>query len=208
MRTKLFKIAQAATLGLAITFTLSCSSGALDGNSWGGGGGGGSCSTGETVRIGNQTWMKRNLNCNVSGSKCYSNDEANCAKYGRLYNWETARTVCPSGWHLPSYAEWTTLTDYVGGSSTAGTKLKSSTGWDAYSGVPAGTDEYGFSALPGGSGYSVGDFLSVGGSGYWWSASEYSSDGAYFLYMGYHYQSANSSTSLKSVLQSVRCLQD
>jgi len=61
-------------------------------------------------------------------------------------------SACPAGWHLPSDDEWTQLTDFVGDSSTAGTKLKSSTGWESFSGVPKGTDDYGFSALPGGGG--------------------------------------------------------
>jgi uncharacterized protein (TIGR02145 family) len=166
----------AATLGLAITFTLSCSGGDPDDNSGGGDGGGVSCSAGETVVIGSQTWMKRNLNCNVSGSKCYNNDPSNCDKYGRLYDWATAKTVCPSGWHLPSDAEWTTLTDYVGGLSTAGKKLKATSGW---SNDGNGTDEHGFAALPGGYGVSDGYFSNVGDGGYWWSATE---DDAYYAY--------------------------
>jgi len=130
-----------------------------------------------SVRIGNQTWMAQNLDYdvpNVTSDVCYGNSASNCTKYGRLYNWSTAmngassssavpsgvRGVCPVNWHLPSDAEWTQLTDYVG--SNAGTKLKSSTGWNSYSGVPAGADTYGFSALPGGDGISGGSFDDVG----------------------------------------------
>jgi hypothetical protein len=111
-----------ATLALAITFTLSCSSG---NNNDGGSGGGGSCNIEDykTVPIGTQQWMAKNLNCNVSGSVCYNNDPANCDTYGRLYNWTAAKTVCPTGWHLPSDAEWDALITAVGGPSTAGTKL-------------------------------------------------------------------------------------
>jgi uncharacterized protein (TIGR02145 family) len=230
MRTNLSKIAQAATLGLAMTFTLSCSSGG-DGDggssssvggghssggdsggisSSGGGNGSGSCGAGETVVIGSQTWMKRNLNCNVSGSKCYNNDEANCAKYGRLYDWETAKTACPSGWHLPSDAEWTTLTDYVEAqescTSCAGKYLKSTSGWNNDGN---GADSYGFSALPGGLGRSDGSFSTVGNHGYWWSASEYDDSlYAYYRYMVYNYEYVDYYGIDKSRLYSVRCLQD
>jgi uncharacterized protein (TIGR02145 family) len=97
--------------------------------------------------------MAENLNIDAESSQCYGNDPANCTKYGRMYDWETALTVCPSGWHLPTDAEWTELTTYVESdgncSDCAGAKLKTNRGW-ADNGE--GTDNYGFSALPGGEG--------------------------------------------------------
>jgi uncharacterized protein (TIGR02145 family)/uncharacterized repeat protein (TIGR02543 family) len=146
------------------------------------------------VTIGTQTWFAENLNYDVPDNTtdvCYSNNADNCARYGRLYDWGTAmglegsyygtvwggsdvkhQGVCPVGWHLPSNVEWAQLTDYVGGTSKAGTKLKSSMCWNSYSGVPVGTDEYGFSALPGGYGIADGNFYYAGNSGLWWSATE------------------------------------
>ena len=173
------------------------------------------------VQIGTQTWMGENLNYNASGSKCYNNSADSCAKYGRLYNWETAMNgasssslspsgvqgVCPAGWHLPSHDEWTTLENYVGGASTAGTKLKSSTGWNSSSGVPAGTDQYGFSALPGGNYYPDEGFNVGGNNGYWWSASATAST-AWYRYMYYYYENVGRLNNSKTYLLSVRCVQD
>ncbi|MDR2583492.1 MAG: hypothetical protein LBC75_08445, partial [Fibromonadaceae bacterium] len=97
-----------------------------------------------TVVIGTQTWFQRNLNYDVAGSKCNENSTANCNEYGRLYNLRTAMVVCPSGWHLPSDAEWTVLVDFVGGTYTAGTKLKATSGWNFINGQGNGTDMYCF----------------------------------------------------------------
>jgi len=112
--------------------------------------------------------MAENLNCNVEGSVCFDADS--CEKYGRLYDWDAAKKACPSGWHLPSDAEWTALENYVGGSSVAGTKLKSTSGW--YNNGN-GMDEVGFSALPGGHGTDYNSFRSAGNIGNWWSATEH-----------------------------------
>jgi uncharacterized protein (TIGR02145 family) len=179
--------------------------------------------------------MAENLNYAVEGSKCYGNDPANCDKYGMLYNWATAmnlaascnsrscvsqiqakhRGICPEGWHIPSGADWNALMKVANPSCLdnkdcdgAGTKLKSAEGWNPYDGVPVGTDEFGFAALPGGGGSSAGIFSSVGLSGYWWSASEYYADGAYSRYMLYLNEYADWDDISKFYLLSVRCLQD
>ena len=122
----------------------------------------------KTVVIGSQTWMAENLNYNASGSVCYGNNTSNCDTYGRLYNWNTAMAACPSGWHLPSDAEWTALTDFAGGVSTAGWHLKSASGWSSGGN---GQDTYGFAALPGGGGLSDGTFF-ADEYNRWWSATE------------------------------------
>ena len=110
--------------------------------------------------------------------------------------------ICPAGWHMPSDAEWTTLTNFVGGSSTAGAKLKSMSGW---SGGGNGNDYYGFSALPGGIGYG-GSFYDVGLNGYWWSATEYGASSAWRRDMSYYSAYVNRGNYNKAVLFSVRCL--
>ena len=163
----------------------------------------------KTVKIGSQTWMAENLNYNASDSKCYGNNESNCQKYGRLYDWNTAMKVCPSGWHLPTQVEWELMTAYIGGEKTEGKKLKATSNWNDYQGKSGnGTDEFGFSALPGGGGYSNGSFTSAGYYGYWWSASEGNSNGAYIRYMNYSYESAIWYNINKSYSFSVRCVQD
>jgi len=161
----------------------------------------------KTVTIGKQIWLAENLNYEAEGSKFYNDDPANGEKYGRLYDWETAMKVCPPGWHLPSHEEWQELVDFVGGNHIALEKLKATNGWkyDKNS-----TDEYGFSALPGGNGYSGGSFDDAGSIGYWWSSSEDGSDRAYNQYMGYDYDYCGAwyRSYLKNYLLSVRCVKD
>jgi uncharacterized protein (TIGR02145 family) len=161
----------------------------------------------KTVKIGDQTWMAENLNCNVNGSKCYGNKTENCNKYGRLYNWSTARSVCPYGWRLPSNVDWTTLTNFVGNS--AGTKLKATIGWNDYSRTSGnGTDTYDFSALPGGYGNYNGSFFTAGTSGGWWSTSENDANNAYTRNMGFSSEYAYNYSNDKSYLFSVRCVKN
>jgi uncharacterized protein (TIGR02145 family) len=128
-----------------------------------------------TVKIGNQVWMAENLNYKINNSWCYDNDEANGKKYGRLYTWDSAKIAYPPGWHLPTSQEWDELQATVGGSP--GKKLKTKSGWNNYKGQNGnGTDDYGFSALPGGScdgdGGHHGDFPDIGDVGNWWTATE------------------------------------
>jgi uncharacterized protein (TIGR02145 family) len=159
------------------------------------------------VTIGTQTWMAENLNYNVSGGKCYDNVSTNCNKYGRLYDWATARTACPIGWHIPNDTEWTTLINYVGGEETAGTKLKANSGWLSGN----GTNNYNFSALPGGSGNSDGSFSSIGNVGRWWTATEvaFSNTNAYTIDMiGYAMEKVTRNYEDKTILRSVRCVKD
>src|SRR6056297_2565672 len=145
-----------------------------------------------TVQIGDQVWMSENLKTttyndgasidlvtdntawqnNTTGAYCwYDNDEAQYADtYGALYNWHAVNTgnLCPDGWHVPTDAEWTALEDYIasnGHSGTEGTALKATSGWNN---DRNGTDDYGFTALPGGGRSSDGAFGVIGGGGTWW----------------------------------------
>ena len=183
------------------------------------------------VEIGGAVWMAENLNFAAEGSKCYgeggkvaSYDEngshirttisdaevqANCAKYGRLYDWKTAVKACPAGYHLPSYDEWTALENAVGGRSTAGTKLKSAEGWNnSWNNNGNGTDDYGFLALPGGYGYASGSFYNAGYNGYWWSATVDDAGYAIIRAMEYDDESVDGYGNTKALLFSVRCVKD
>jgi uncharacterized protein (TIGR02145 family) len=163
-----------------------------------------------TVKIGGQTWMAENLNYKTGNCWCYGEGESYCKTYGRLYDWNTAKSVCPGGWHLPSREEWDNLVEVAGGNKVAGKKLKSKTGWnDRKDGTSGnGTDEFGFSAVPGGYRYSNGYFYDVGYRGIWWSATEYGSGDAYYWFMLYGDDGVGEDSDGKSYGYSARCVED
>ncbi|MCA0447275.1 MAG: PEGA domain-containing protein [Bacteroidetes bacterium] len=159
----------------------------------------------KTVVIGNQEWTIENLRTtryndgtsipkitgtndwanDRKGAYCaYDNDESKVASYGYLYNWHAVNTgkLAPKagGWRVPTDADWTKLTDYVG--SNAGRELRAKTGWSRNT----GTDNFGFSALPGGYRNYYGYFNSFGGSGNWWSSSAYDTDDVWTRGMNYN----------------------
>jgi len=155
----------------------------------------------KTVRIGTQTWMAENLNYSGVGV-CYNNSTDSCKKYGRLYTWTEVMNgsgsskaspsgvqgICPSGWHVPSDSEWTTLKKFVEADSRVGvgkggTSLKSTGSWDTSSGSSGnGTDLFGFRALAGGISRGT-SFYDLGNYGDWWSATEYDASYAWHCYM-------------------------
>ncbi|WP_308605202.1 fibrobacter succinogenes major paralogous domain-containing protein [uncultured Fibrobacter sp.] len=162
-----------------------------------------------TVKIGDQIWMAENLNYKTDDSYCYDDEPANCRKYGRLYTWLAAMYACPEGWHLPSEMELNTLFESVGGTDIAGTKLRSTSGWNDDEGKSGnGTDEFGFSALPAGIRGNDGDFNDAGYIALFWSASEYRSDIAYYMSLDYNDDGAFLDSYGKDFGFSVRCLRD
>lgn len=185
----------------------------------------------KTVTIGTQTWMAENLKVTkyndgtsipnvtdatawselTTGALCdYKNTPSNSETYGKLYNWYAVNTgkLCPTGWHLPSDAEWTELTDYLGGTSDAGGKLKETgtTHWNSPN--TGATNETGFTALPGGYRYSDGTFNYIGYGGYWWSATEDNATDARYRNVGYNTSNVTSYYNFKEVGFSVRCVRD
>jgi len=186
------------------------------------------------VTIGEQTWMAQNLDYagkNDDIGVCYNKKPANCQEYGALYTWNEAIKVCPDGWHLPSDAEWQTLVNFAGGEEIAGKKLKAKNGWNEYKCKyttkettgrgkvietehdECATDEFGFTALPGGyGGFSSffsklgNDGSDVGSKGNWWI---YENGSAHYLYMTYYHEGVYKDHAyMGHNLFSVRCVQD
>jgi uncharacterized protein (TIGR02145 family) len=187
-----------------------------------------------TTEIGNQIWMAENLKTthykdgtaitlvsnngdwfklSTPGYCWYNNDEATYKNsYGALYNGYVVTTekLCPTGWHVPTDAEWTTLTTYLGGESVAGGKLKE-TGLIHWRSPNTGaTNEIDFTALPGGgrSG-STGSFDYIRDYGYWWSSTEYASIYLWSRKMNYDDISVSRSNNQgKNMGFSVRCIKN
>jgi len=174
-----------------------------------------------TAVIGGKRWMAENLNYQTDRSGCYKKVDSNCDKYGRLYAWDAAKKACPSGYHLASDKDWDDLVATVGGKARyvvkgidtsrvwegTGKKLKAKSGWNDFCRVDGredckngnGTDDFGFSALPGGCTHFN---CKIGEDGFWWT----SSPGRYriiFNRSDYFYDDGNSELGY-----SVRCVAD
>jgi uncharacterized protein (TIGR02145 family) len=157
----------------------------------------------------------------TTGAWCYyNNDTVNGTTYGKLYNWYAVagihdtdpstpnKILAPQGWHVPSDAEWTTLTTFLGGESVAGGKMKS-TGTSLWlSPNTAATNESGFTGLPGGVRNYDGAFYNVGYDGLWWGSSEFLTTNAWSRGLNYDYGTVGLYYSNKTVGFSVRCLRD
>jgi len=188
------------------------------------------------VAIGTQVWMAENLKTTkyndnstiplvtdasawaalTTPAYCwYNNDEATYkATSGALYNWYTVdaasnggKNVCPTSWHIPTDAEWTTLTTYLG-AAVAGGKLKETGTTHWLSPNTGATNETGFTALPGGYRNDTGFYGSFRDLGYWWSSTEYSTTNARWYGMSHTYASLNWGNYLEQWGLSVRCVRD
>ena len=191
----------------------------------------------KTVFIGTQQWMAENLKVskysdgttipnitdntqwenNNTGAWCYykNADESNNTKYGKLYNWYAVspttngnKNVCLTGWHVPTDAEWTVLTDYLGGLSVAGGKLKEvgTTNWNSPNNDATNTSL--FTGLPGGALINNGIYGAIGNLGFLWSSTESGPTNAWYLGLEGSGGNAYRSSDVKYYGFSVRCLRD
>ncbi|MEI7983848.1 MAG: FISUMP domain-containing protein, partial [Bacteroidota bacterium] len=183
-----------------------------------------------TIFIGSQCWFKENLNVGtrINGSQeqtnnsiiekyCYNDDEVNCNIYGGLYQWnemmqyvsnEGAKGICPTGWHLPTDAEWTTLTTYLGGESVAGGKMKEA--GTAHWATPntGATNSSFFTALPVGCWYSNGNFSGQSWYANFCSSSQYDATNKWYRSPNYSDEDVDRNYSNKADGNSCRCVQD
>jgi len=161
---------------------------------------------------------------------CYNNNDANCDVYGGLYQWAemvqylngatntiswnpvptgNVTGICPGGWHLPTDAEWTVLTTFLGGEGVAGGKMKE-VGLAHWASPNTGaTNSSGFTALPGGYRHSSGNFYYLTSYAHFWSSTEYSSEGAWRRYLYYNSVNVSRDSSYYKIFGfSARCVQN
>ena len=189
----------------------------------------------KTIAIGTQTWMAENLKTTkyrngdpipnvidnaawaalATGAFCWYNNDAATYKatYGALYNWYAVadiRNIAPTGWHVPTNAEWTTLTDYLGGEGIAGGKLKESGSSHWYSPNYGATNITGFTALPGGYRYdSVGIFYYVEYNVHWWTSTARNASFAWYRALYYNGSNVDRYSDFHEPYGfSVRCVRD
>jgi len=187
----------------------------------------------KVVKIGDQIWMAENLRATdySNGDEIadgtgvgditeandpkywfpYNDDLDNVPTYGRLYTWYTlddSRNVCPSGWHVPTNAEWSELVDHLGGEFIAGGKLKENGTLNWFSPNEGATNESGFTALPGGMRGYGGPYGNLGYAGNWWSLTENTTIEAYSWGLSFNNESIYYGGSNKKVGFSIRCLKD
>jgi len=183
-----------------------------------------------TIQIGDQCWLKENLNVGtrINGNLvqtdnsniekyCYDNLESNCGIYGGLYMWdelmqystqEGATGICPTGWHIPTDEEFTTLSDLLGGLEVAGGKMKESGTIHWSSPNTGASNESGFTGLPGGSHDNDGNFYSLGTDGFFWTSTQSNSTASWERALNYEDEAVFSYSNSKVYGFSVRCLKN
>ncbi len=155
-----------------------------------------------TIQIGSQLWMAENLNYDSQpGSWCHSDSDQNCRTYGRLYDWYTAQFVCPSGWKLPTTADFDQLISFVG--EYPGDQLRADHGWNA---GHNGNNSSGFTALPASFRSSVGSFSKIGSFTYFWEVDEFDQDMAWSRLLFYNRSDVEHNYQNKANAFSVRCI--
>ena len=171
---------------------------------------------GQTYRIlklGKQVWFGENLNYSGEDAVgyCHENDPEKCEIYGKLYRWNDAMKACPEGWHLPGLLEWIDLINYVGGQEMAGVKLKSKAYWYIQEEFAqyAGTDDYGFSILPGSFMSEQGSFGSTARlAAHLWTSTEETDTRSNDVFLMHSMGKVVLEGSPRDVGMSVRCLKD
>jgi len=160
-----------------------------------------------TMKIGAKTWMTENINIEAGASWCYDGDSSNCNAYGRLYDWETAKTACPPGWRLPTLKEWGIFVKAVSDKEAAEKKARAAKGADDGGGA---TDERRLPTILGGGRYRIGgEYSRIGGYSYWWAATEKSNQYAsYYRYVNYGNENIADDFDIREYGFSVRCLRD
>ncbi|MBI5185454.1 MAG: fibrobacter succinogenes major paralogous domain-containing protein [Nitrospinae bacterium] len=141
----------------------------------------------------------------------HNGNESNVATYGRLYTWHAAtdsRGLCQTGWHLPADAEWTTLENYLGGSSVAGGKMKEAGTFHWNSPNTSADNSSGFTALPSGYRLYGGTFDIIGVNGLWWSENSANTWGAWGRVLSTTYGGVDRYYYHKFLGFSVRCVGD
>jgi len=161
----------------------------------------------KTIKIGTQNWMAQNLDFQAKNSKCWGEKPDNCSTYGRLYDWENAKSACPAGWRLPNDADWDLLTATAGGKEIAGAKLKKNEGWNkvSYDRPGNGEDEFGFAGQAGGRADAT--YNGMGQQGCWWSFNEKNATNGNYRRMLHSASTFASIDDPKTNRFSVRCVQ-
>lgn len=174
----------------------------------------------KTISINNITWMAQNLNFETEGSYCFEHSAANCSRYGRLYSWDIAmqgeesshvkpsevKGICPTGWHIPSSAEWDDLFQFLGGNQSASTILRSQFLWNETQ--EPGKDNFGFSAIPTGKMNGDFEFGDIGKNAYWWTTSKTDSNSIQYVQLSSSWAHMFESAPSERAHLSIRCAKD